>query len=40
MPDGKLPHVPLYLTTIESQNLSSLAEYQAKWQRLAYENSP
>jgi sugar (pentulose or hexulose) kinase len=39
MPDGKLPHVPLSLTTIESQNLSSLAEYQAKWQRLAYENS-
>lgn len=39
MPDGKLPHVPLSLTTIVSQNLSNLAKYRAKWQRMAYENS-
>ena len=39
MPDGRLPHVPLLLTTIASQNLSSLAEYQTKWQELAHENS-
>lgn len=40
MPDGKLPHVPLSLTTIQSQNLSNLSPYQANWQRLAYEKSP
>ena len=39
MPDGILPHVPLSLTTIASQNLSNLAEYQTKWQKLAHENS-
>jgi sugar (pentulose or hexulose) kinase len=39
MPDGILPHVPLSLTTIASQNLSNLAEYQSKWQKLAHENS-
>lgn len=39
MPDGRLPHVPLLLSTIASQNLSSLAEYQTKWQELAHENS-
>jgi sugar (pentulose or hexulose) kinase len=39
MPDGKLPHVPLSPTTIASQNLSNLAEYQTKWQKLAHENS-
>ena len=40
MPDGKLPHVPLSLTTIQSQNLSNLSPYQANWQRMAYEKSP
>ena len=39
MPDGILPHVPLSLTTIASQNLSNLGEYQAKWQKLAYANT-
>ena len=40
MPDGKLPHVPLSLTTIASQNLGNLSAYQAHWQRMAYEKSP
>ena len=40
MPDGKLPNVPLSLTTITSQNLSNLSAYQATWQRMAYEKSP
>jgi sugar (pentulose or hexulose) kinase len=39
MPDGILPHVPLSLTTIASQNLSNLAPYQMAWQKLAYENT-
>ncbi|HQY74956.1 MAG TPA: hypothetical protein PLK44_14680, partial [Aestuariivirga sp.] len=39
MPDGVLPHVPLALTTIASQNLNNLGKYQAAWQKLAYENS-
>jgi sugar (pentulose or hexulose) kinase len=39
MPDGKLPHVPLSLTTIQSQNLNNLAAYRAAWQRMAYENT-
>ncbi len=39
MPDGKLPHVPLSLTTIASQNLSNLAPYQKAWQKLAYDNA-
>jgi sugar (pentulose or hexulose) kinase len=39
MPDGVLPHVPLALTTIASQNLNNLGHYQAAWQKLAYENS-
>jgi L-fuculokinase len=39
MPNGILPHVPLSLTTIASQNLSNLGEYQAKWQKLAYANT-
>ena len=38
MPDGKLPHIPLSLTTIASQNLSTFAPYQKAWQKLAYEN--
>ena len=38
MPHGILPHVPLSLTTIVSQNLSNLAPYQTAWQKLAYEN--
>ena len=38
MPHGILPHVPLSLTTIASQNLSNLAPYQTAWQKLAYEN--
>ena len=38
MPDGKLPHVPLSLTTIAAQNLRDLAPYQKAWQKLAYEN--
>ena len=40
MPAGKLPHVPLSLTTIRPQNLSNLSAYQAHWQRMAYEKSP
>jgi sugar (pentulose or hexulose) kinase len=39
MPDGVLPHVPLSLTTIASQNLSRLGQYQTAWRKLAYENS-
>ena len=39
MPEGVLPHVPLALTTIASQNLNNLGQYQAAWQTLAYENS-
>jgi sugar (pentulose or hexulose) kinase len=39
MPDGKLPHVPLSLITIVSQNLASLAEYRAAWQRMTHENA-
>jgi len=39
MPNGKLPHVPLSLTTIQSQNLTNLGDYRANWQRLAHENS-
>jgi len=39
MPDGVLPHVPLSLTTIASQNLSNLASYQTAWRKLAYENT-
>ena len=39
MPDGKLPHVPLSLSTIQSQSLTNLGDYQAKWQKLAYENA-
>ena len=38
MPGGKLPHVPLSLTTITSQNLSNLTAYKKVWQRMAYEN--
>ena len=36
MPDGKLPHVPLSLTTVAASALAELANYQAKWQKLAY----
>jgi len=39
MPDGKLPHVPLSLITIVSQNLAGLAEYRAAWQRMTHENA-
>ena len=39
MSDGILPNVPLALTTIQPQNLTNLAEYQTKWQKLAHENS-
>ncbi len=39
MPDGILPHVPLSLTTIASQNLSNLGPYQTAWRKLAYENT-
>jgi sugar (pentulose or hexulose) kinase len=39
MPDGTLPHVPLSLTTIASQNLSNLSPYQTAWRKLAYENT-
>lgn len=39
MPDGVLPHVPLSLTTIASQNLSNLGAYQTAWRKLAYENA-
>jgi sugar (pentulose or hexulose) kinase len=39
MPDGILPHVPLSLTTIASQNLSGLVPYQTAWRKLAYENT-
>jgi len=39
MPDGKLPHVPLALTMIQSQNLINLGGYRANWQKLAHENS-
>jgi sugar (pentulose or hexulose) kinase len=39
MPDGTLPHVPLSLTTIASQNLSNLASYQTAWRKLAYEST-
>jgi sugar (pentulose or hexulose) kinase len=38
MQDGILPHVPLSLTTIASQNLSNLGPYQTAWRMLAYEN--
>jgi sugar (pentulose or hexulose) kinase len=36
MPDGKLPHVPLLLTTVTASALAELANYQAKWRKLAY----
>jgi sugar (pentulose or hexulose) kinase len=39
MPDGILPHVPLSLTTIASQNLRNLGPYQKAWRKLAYENT-
>lgn len=39
MPNGKLPNVPLALTTIQSQNLNNLGVYHANWQKLAHENS-
>jgi sugar (pentulose or hexulose) kinase len=39
MPDGILPHVPLALTMIQSQNLTNLGDYRANWQKLAHENS-
>jgi hypothetical protein len=39
MPDGNLPHVPLALTMIQSQNLINLGGYRANWQKLAHENS-
>jgi sugar (pentulose or hexulose) kinase len=39
MPDGILPHVPLSLTTIASQNLRNLGPYQTAWRKLAYENT-
>jgi sugar (pentulose or hexulose) kinase len=35
MPDGKLPHVPLVLSTIQSQSLTNLDAYRANWQKLA-----
>jgi L-fuculokinase len=39
MPDGKLPNVPLSLTTIASQSLTNLGDYRTNWQKLAHENS-
>ena len=36
MPDGRLPHIPLSLTTITAQNLANLDHYHRTWQGMAY----
>jgi sugar (pentulose or hexulose) kinase len=36
MPDGKLPHIPLSLTTIAPQKLAGLQRYHKAWQEKAY----
>ena len=36
MPDGRLPHIPLSLTTITAQNLANLDQYHRTWQGMAY----
>ncbi len=36
MPDGKLPHVPLSLTTLKPSKLAGLQGYQAQWKMLSY----
>jgi glycerol kinase len=36
MPDGKLPHIPLSLTTIAPQKLAGLQRYHKAWQEMAY----
>ena len=36
MPDGKLPHIPLSLTTIAPQKIAGLESYHKAWQGMAY----
>ena len=39
MPDGKLPHIPLSLTTIKPQGLVHLEAYQQTWAEMAYDTA-